>query len=270
MKNNIHSTAVIDESVKLGSNITIGPFCYITGNVVIGDNCKIDSHAVIRGSTIIGKNNTIYPFAVIGSAPQDLKFAGEESKLVIGDNNVIREHVTIHSGTSDGNKNFLEKSLTKIGSNCLLMVGSHVAHDCFVGDYVILANNATLAGHVTVNDYVIIGGLSAIKQFVRIGDHAIIGGMSAVERDVIPFGLVMGERANLLGINLVGLKRRKFSLDSIKSLQRMYKELFKASDMVFSERLKAVRRDSTDKNVTYVIDFIEAENANAICNPKSK
>ncbi|MBT4922574.1 MAG: acyl-ACP--UDP-N-acetylglucosamine O-acyltransferase [Rickettsiales bacterium] len=270
MVQNIHPTAIVEASVQLGSNVKIGPFCYITGNVVIGDNCKIDSHVVIRGSTVLGNNNIVFPFAVIGSEPQDLKYVGEESRLEIGNNNVIREHVTIHSGTNDGNKNFADKSLTKIGNNCLLMVASHIAHDCFVGDYVILANNATLAGHVMVSDYVIIGGLSAVKQFVRIGEHSIIGGMSGVEKDVIPFGLIIGERANLSGINIVGLKRRNFALDSIKSLQKMYQALFKASDLVFSEKLKEIRRDFTDKHVLDVIDFIEADNANAICSPKSK
>jgi UDP-N-acetylglucosamine acyltransferase len=266
---NIHSSSIIEDSVVVGNNVKIGPFCHISGNVVIGDNCEIKSNVVITGTTSIGKNNVIFPFAVIGSEPQDLKFFGEVSKLVIGDNNVIREHVTIHSGTNDGNKNLEEKSLTKVGSNCLLMVGSHIAHDCFVGDNVILANNATIAGHVTIEDHVIIGGLSAVKQFVRVGKHAIIGGMSGVEKDVIPFGLVVGERAFLSGLNLVGLKRRNFSMTSIKSLQKMYNDLFKDSDKLFRDRVELLKVSSNDSKVQDVIDFIESENANSICLPKS-
>jgi UDP-N-acetylglucosamine acyltransferase len=266
---NIHSSAIIEDSVRIGSNVKIGPFCHISGDVVIGDNCELKSHVVICGNCKIGNDNVIYPFAVIGSQPQDLKFVGEVSRVEIGDKNVIREHVTIHSGTNDGNKHFSEKSLTKVGSNCLLMVGSHIAHDCFVGDNVILANNATLAGHVTVDNNVIIGGLSAVKQFIRIGKNAIIGGMSGVEKDVIPFGLVVGERAYLNGLNLVGLKRKNFSVDSIKSLQKMYNELFRNNEHLFKERVSLLKANSTDQNVQYVINFIEAENANAICLPKA-
>ncbi|MBL6785188.1 MAG: acyl-ACP--UDP-N-acetylglucosamine O-acyltransferase [Rickettsiales bacterium] len=265
--NNIHPSAVIEDSVILGKAISIGPFCHIKGNVKISDGCNIDSHVVISGNTEIGENNKIFPFAVIGSDPQDLKFSGEYAKVIIGNNNIIREHVTIHSGTADGNKSNKLEAVTKIGNNCLFMVGSHIAHDCYIGNNVILANNATLAGHVSVDDYVIVGGLSAVKQFIRIGKHAIIGGMSGVEKDVIPFGLVMGERANLAGLNLVGLKRRSFPIESIRKLQNMYQSLFKDSSGVFNDRVSDLKSKLDDENVASVIEFLESEFSNGICTP---
>lgn len=271
MQNNIHSTAIIGKDVKLGNDITIAPFCNIEGNVELGDNCVLRSHVVISGNTKIGKNNKFFSFSNIGEEPQDLKFGDEESFLEIGDNNVFRENTTIHSGTILGNKYISRKNLTQIGSNCLFMVGSHVAHDCVIEDNVILANNATLGGHVYIEKSSIIGGLSAIKQFVRIGSHAIIGGMSGVESDVIPYALVMGERANLAGINLVGLKRKKFSRSDIGNIQKAYEMLFNSPlTGNFSDKVdKIAEVFSDDKNVNKIIEFIYKSSNNPICKPRN-
>ena len=216
----IHPTAIIDPKAKIGKNIEIGAFSIIGPKVKIGDNNIIKSNVIITGDTKIGDNNVFFPFAVIGEDPQDLKYQGEESQIIIGNNNKIREYVTIHPGTKDDNL------ITKIGNDCLFMISSHIAHDCLIGDNVIMANNATLAGHVHVGDHAVIGGLSAIHQFVKIGRFAMIGGMSGVEHNVLPFTTVMGERAKLSGLNLIGLKRGKIDRDSINAVRKFYKDLF--------------------------------------------
>jgi len=270
MPNNIHASSIIEPSVKLGDNITVGPFCYISGEVEIGDDCVLNSHVVISGKTKIGKANIFHPFANIGAEPQDLKFEGEDSSTIIGDNNVFRENVTIHSGTTTGNKYHDLYNITKVGSGGLYMVGSHVAHDCVVGDNVILANNATLAGHVSVGDNVIVGGLSAVQQFVRIGDHAIIGGMSGIENDVVPYALVMGDRASLAGINLVGLKRRKFSKDEILNIKSAYDLLFEGDDQNFADRIELLsEKFANDNKVKLIIDFLNSSAQKAILKPKN-
>lgn len=261
----IHPSAVVSSSAKLGSNVEIGPFCVVGDEVKIGDNTILKSHAVIEGDTEIGKNNVIFPFAVIGVAPQDLKFKGEKARLIIGDNNKIREHVTIHLGTQDGAME------TRIGDNCLLMVGVHIAHDCVVGNNVILANNATLAGHVQVGDNAVIGGLSAMHQFVRIGAGAMIGGMSGVESDVIPYGTVMGQRASLAGLNLVGLKRRNTSRDEIHALRNFFKKLFEEKyDGNFQNRVDAVKQEFSSELVDEVIKFIKSESSRSFTQMKDK
>lgn len=272
MANNIHPTAIIDKTVKLGDNITIAPFCHLYGNVTLGDNCNLRSHVIIGGNTKIGKNNNFFPFCNIGESPQDLKFNNEESLLEIGNDNVFRENVTIHSGTTLGNKHTAQHNITKIGNNCLFMVGSHVAHDCIIEDHVILANNATLAGHVYIGKHTIIGGLSAVKQFIRIGEHAIIGGMSGVESDVIPYALVMGERASLAGINLIGLKRRNFSRIEINNIKKAYDILFSKSTVNtenFSNKVENISQTfSNDKNINKITEFISTGEQNPICKPK--
>ena len=229
----------------------------------IGEGTVLKSHVSIAGNTIIGKNCTIYPFASLGHAPQDLKFHGEPSTLSIGDNVTIREHVTMNPGTEGGGMK------TVVGSNCLFMVGSHVAHDCQVGNNVILANNATLAGHVQVGDFAVIGGLAALHQFVRVGAHAMIGGMSGVEHDVIPYGSVMGERANLAGLNLVGLKRRGFDRDTIHALRNAYKTIFEDAEGTLAER--AEKAKATYGNIEAVIDvlaFVNNKGSRSLCVPK--
>lgn len=261
----IHKTAIVSDKAQIAKNVEIGPFCVIGDNVKIDEGTILKSHIVIDGNTTIGKNNIIFPFATVGLVPQDLKFAGEQSQLIIGDNNTIREHVTIHLGTKDGGM------ITKIGNNCLLMVGAHIAHDCLIGNNVILANNATLAGHVQVGNNVVIGGLSAVHQFVRIGGGAMIGGMSGVENDVIPFGLVMGERAHLAGINLVGMKRQNISRDEIHALRNFYKQVFENDgDVNFVNRATEISQDfSQNSIIKEVINFINSETSRSFCKPKN-
>lgn len=262
MTQKIHATAIVSAKAQLGKNVEIGAYSIIGDEVIIGDETKVGSHVIIDGDTKIGKNNIIFPFVTIGQVPQDLKFHGEKSKVIIGDNNRIREHVTIHLGTEAG------AMVTTIGNDCLLMVGVHVAHDCIVGDHVVLANNATLAGHVEVGDHVIIGGLSAIKQFVRIGKHAMIGGMSGVENDVIPYGTVMGERASLNGLNLVGMKRRGFSRDDIHALRNFFKKLFSGSQKAFVSRVEEMSKEFNNQTVLDVASFVKLKSPRSFCQPK--
>jgi UDP-N-acetylglucosamine acyltransferase len=260
----IHPSAIVSPKAQIGSNVEIGPFCTIGDDVKIGDGTILKSHVVIEGDTTIGKNNKIFPFAVIGVAPQDLKFKNEKSRVIIGDNNVIREHATIHLGTADG---IME---TKLGNNCLIMVGAHIAHDCIVGNNVILANNATIAGHVIVEDHVIIGGLSAVHQFARIGQGAMIGGMSGVEGDVIPYATVMGERASLAGLNLIGLKRRNFSREDIHALRNFFKKLFLEKNSNLLSRSKELQKEFDSTLVNQVAGFIDAKGSRSFCQVKSK
>jgi UDP-N-acetylglucosamine acyltransferase len=256
-------TSIVDKGAKLGQGVFIGPFCHVTDGVFLGDGVKLHSHVVVTGATEVGDGTQVYPFASIGHCPQDLKFKGEKSSIVIGCNNIIREQVTINPGTEGGG---LE---TKIGDNCLFMVGSHVAHDCLVGNNVILANNATLGGHVVVEDYAILGGLSAVHQFVRIGRHAMIGGMSGVEQDVIPYGSVLGNRARLAGLNIVGLKRRGFSRVEVSNLRKAYRLLF-AEEGTMSERLDDVTEMySENEAVMDIVAFIRDNSSRAICQPRT-
>jgi UDP-N-acetylglucosamine acyltransferase len=259
----IHPSAIIASNARIGAGVEIGPYCVIGGDVTLGDGVRLISHVTIEGLTEIGVETVIYPFASIGHPPQDMKFKGEKSQLTIGERCQIREYVTINPGTEGGGM------VTKVGSDCLLMVGSHVAHDCLLGDHVILANNATLAGHVVVGDYAFIGGLSAVHQFVRIGTQAMIGGMSGVEQDVIPYGLVMGERARLSGLNLVGLERRGIPRTEISSLRSAYRMLF-GPDGTLAERIEEVSKHFTESDfVTTVLDFMAVKSSRALCQPKT-
>ncbi len=261
--NNIHSSSVISSKAKLGANVKVGAFCIIGDDVEIGDNSILESHVVITGKTKLGKNNHIFPFASIGHKPQDLKYHGEQSEVIIGDNNQIREYVTINPGTEGGGMK------TIIGSNCLLMIGVHVAHDCIVGNNVIMANNATLAGHVVVGDFAVIGGLAAIHQFVRIGSHAMIGGMSGIENDVIPYGSAMGERANLAGLNIIGLKRRNFSKEEINAVRHAFKMIFEDDNGTFDDRVSNAKKEFASSNtVMQMIDFIRSDSSRNICQIK--
>lgn len=262
MANLIHPTAIIEDGAKLGKNVKIGPYSIIGPKVVLGDNVEIKSHVVISNKTIIGEGTKIFPFASIGEITQDLKYKGDETELTIGKNNIIREYVTMNPGTEKGTK-------TIIGDNCLFMISSHVAHDCIVGNNVIMANNATLAGHVTVGDFAIIGGLSAIRQFVRIGEHAMIGGMSGVEDDVIPYGMVYGQRPGLMGLNLVGLKRRDFSREEITNLRKAYEMIFEANEVNFIEIVHKAKHHFANNNiVSRIIEFIETAKDRPICRKK--
>ncbi|MCK5165886.1 MAG: acyl-ACP--UDP-N-acetylglucosamine O-acyltransferase [Rhodospirillaceae bacterium] len=261
---NIHPTAIIEDGAKIGDNVEIGPYSIIGPNVIIESGVKIFSHVVVSGVTSIGSGTRIFPFASIGSEPQDLKFGGEVSRLEIGSNNTIREHVTMNPGTEGGGL------LTKVGDNCLFMVASHVAHDCQIANNVILVNNATLAGHVEVGEFAIIGGLSAAHQFVRIGKHAMLGGMSGAESDVIPYGMVIGNRGDLSGLNLVGIKRRGFDRETIHSLRNAYRLLF-ANEGTMAERIKDVAEMFKEvEPVMEIIDFVTADSSRSFCQPKSK
>ena len=257
----IHPTAIISASATIAESAIIGPYCTIGSNVILGEDVELVSHVCISGRTKIGNKTKIFPFASIGSDPQDLKFQGELSQLIIGSSNVIREHVTMNPGTNGGGL------LTEIGNNCLFMVGSHVAHDCRVGDQVILVNNATLGGHVEIGDWALVGGLSAIHQFVRIGKHAMVGGMSGVENNVIPYGSVIGNRARLSGLNIVGLKRRGFSRDEIHDLRKAYRLIF-AEEGTLTERLEDVEEDfANNEPVLEILEFIRRESSRSICQP---
>ncbi len=260
----IHPTAILDPSVTLDENVSIGPYCVLSGNVAIGAGTKLVSHVSVSatGRTVIGEGCTVYPFASLGHPPQDLKYKGESSELVIGARTTIREHVTMNPGTEGGGL------VTRVGEGCLFMVGAHVAHDCQVGNNVILANNATLAGHVTVGDHAIIGGLAAVHQFVRIGRHAIVGGMSGVEHDVIPYGSVMGERASLAGLNLVGLKRKGVERDVIHALRSAYRQLFDESEGTLAERAAYVKKEFPDTDaIAEIIAFVQEKSHRSLCVP---
>lgn len=259
----IHPSSVVDPAARLGSGVVIGPFCVVGPDVELGDGVRLTSHVVVEGRTRIGEGTVVYPFASLGHPPQDLKFKGELSELIIGRHNRIRENVTMNPGTEGGGM------VTKVGDHGLFMVGSHVAHDCIVGDHVILANNATLGGHVTVGDYAILGGLSAVHQFVRIGSHAMIGGMSGVENDVIPYGLVMGERAKLAGLNLVGLERRGFTKDEVRGLRAAYKMLFAPAGDTFASRLEEVSREYEGQTlVAQILAFIRDKSSRPLLQPR--
>ncbi len=261
---NIHPTAVIEDGAQIAASAIIGAYCVVGAHAKIGDQVELRSHVSISGDTEIGEGPVIYPFTSLGQPPQDLKFKGEASRLVIGKNNQIREHVTMNPGTEGGGL------LTQVGDNCLFMVGAHVAHDCVVDNHVILANNATLAGHVSVGDGAIIGGLAAIHQFVRVGRGAMIGGMSGVEKDVIPFGSVTGERANLSGLNLIGLKRRNLDREVIHALRAAYKELFENNEGVLDERVSSLRDKYDFAEINELLSFLSDDSSRSFCTPKPK
>jgi UDP-N-acetylglucosamine acyltransferase len=257
----IHKTAIIDVQAKLDKNVKIGPYCVIGSNVEIGENTIIQSHVSIFGNTKIGKGNKIYPFVSIND-PQDSKYKGEPTNLIIGDNNKIREYVTINPGTIGG------CGKTVIGNNCLFMISSHVAHDCHVGNNVIIANNVPLGGHAIIEDNVIIGGNSAVQQFTRIGKMAMIGGMTGVLHDVIPYGLSTGNRNSLQGLNLIGLRRAKFENKDILGLSDAYKIIFATKNI--NENINKLNGSFQENRlVKNVIDFITKDKKRSICTPFS-
>jgi UDP-N-acetylglucosamine acyltransferase len=256
----IHKTAIVNSKAKISANVNIGPYSIIGPNVEIGEHTVINSHVSIAGYTKIGKKNKIYPFASIGNNPQDLKYNGEKSYLEIGDCNTIREYVSINPGTDGGG------GLTKIGNNCLFMVSSHVAHDCVIGDNVVAVNNVAIGGHVQIDDNAIIGGNSAIHQYIRIGKFAMIGGICAVIRDVIPYGLVHGNRSVLQGINLIGLRRNNIPNQEIALLSKAYKEIFKSENL--SENLKNLSEEFKENDlVIEILKFIQKDKKRPICTP---
>ncbi len=248
----IHPQSIIDPSAKIADDVCIGPFTIIGADVEIDSGTNIASHVVINGPTKIGKDNSIFQFASVGEKPQDLKFKDEPTQLVVGDRNTIREYVTLHRGTPDGN------NVTKIGSDNLFMASSHVAHDCIVGDHVVMANATALAGHVVVEDHVILGGYTTVHQFTRIGAHAFTGFSTAIDRDVLPFFTVAGNRARAIGINKEGLKRRGFSTETIRALQDAFKLLIKSScsHKVALEKVEAIA--NKDENVRMMLNFLDS------------
>lgn len=261
----IHQTAIVHPKAKIASTVEIGPYCTIGENVELSDGVKLISHVCMDGLTTVGEGTEIFPFAAIGLVTQDLKYKGEKSRLIIGKNNKIREYVTMHPGTATG------RMETVVGDNCLFMISSHVAHDCIVGNNVLMANHATLAGHVEVGDFAIIGGLSAVRQFVRIGQHAIIGGMSGIDQDVIPYGNAYGERANLEGLNLVGLKRRNFDRETINSLREAYRIIFLDEQETFDKRIEEVENKfKGNQYITEVLAFLKQDTSRSVCFPKGK
>ena len=260
----VHPTALIEPGAEIASGARVGPYCHVGARVMLANDVELISHVVVAGRTTIGEGTRVFPFASIGHQPQDLKYRGEDSTLVIGRRNIIREYVTMNPGTTGGGM------VTRVGDDCAFMAGAHVAHDCTVGNHVIMTNNATLAGHVTLGDYVIMSGLSAVHQFVRVGQHAFVGGMTGVERDVIPYGMVMGDRARLIGLNMVGLQRRGFSREDVQALRTTYQMLFENGNGTLVERVDAVAaRFPTVKAVGDIIDFIRADNARGLVQPKA-
>jgi UDP-N-acetylglucosamine acyltransferase len=260
----IHPTAIVEKGAELAEGVAVGPYCVVGPRVTLAEGVRLLSHVVVAGNTSIGPNTHIHPFASIGTQPQDLKYKGEDSKLVVGANNILREYVTMNPGTEGGGM------LTEIGNNCLFMMSTHVAHDCHIGNHVVMANHATLAGHVSVGEWAILGGLSAVHQFVRIGPHAMVGGMSGVEQDVIPYGSVMGNRARLAGLNVIGLRRRGFSRSDIAVLRKAYRLLF-AEEGTMAERLDdAMEMYRDNKAVMDIVDFIRSDSTRSICQPRAE
>lgn len=258
----IHSTAIVSEDAQVGKDVRVGPYCIVGDRVVLGDGVELVSHVCVTGDTMIGSGTKIYPFVAIGFPPQDLKYHGEKSRIVIGRDNSIREYVTIHPGTEGG---LME---TRIGDNNLLMVGVHIAHDCVLGNNIVMGNNATLGGHVVVQDNVIIGGLAAVHQFVRIGQCSVIGGMSGVERDVIPFGAVKGERASLYDLNLIGMCRMNMSHHDILVMKRLYSTLFEGEGTLSEHLTQAETKFAGNTYAERIIDFMKQESHRSFCMPR--
>lgn len=259
----IHPTAIIEDGGVVGANCNIGPYCVIGSEVTLGKGVEIKSNAAVAGWTDIGDETVIFPFASVGHAPQDLKYAGERTKLEIGARNRIREGATLNPGTATGG------ALTKVGDNNLFMMNAHVGHDCIIGSNNVIANNVGIGGHVIIGDNVIIGATAGIHQFCRIGNGAMLGGFAAVDRDVVPFATVMGNRATVEGLNLVGLKRRGHEKPHINALRAAFKDVFYGSDGTLRDRATAALATYPDQPlVTEMMQFILADNSRHICTPK--
>jgi UDP-N-acetylglucosamine acyltransferase len=263
----VHESAIVENGSIIGDGSYVGPYCCVGPNVILGKNVILKSHVVVTGHTSIGDRSVVFPFASLGQKPQDLKYKGEQSHLEIGHDTEIREYVTANTGTANGGM------ITKIGNHCLIMAYCHIAHDCVIGDYVVLVNGVNLAGHVTVGNRAIIGGMSVVKQFIRIGKHAMIGGFTGVDRDVIPFGVIRSDRITTAkGLNVVGMKRAQFTNDEIKTMLLAYEDLFESLDSRehFTKNVTIVRQKYHDnQNVQEIIDFIQADSKNPICTSTS-
>jgi UDP-N-acetylglucosamine acyltransferase len=258
----IHPTAIVEQGATLGAGVKIGPFCVVGPEVVLGEGVELISHVTVAGRTTIGARGKIYPFASIGHPPQDLKYKGEPNSLTIGTDCVFREGVTINPGTVHGGLK------TTVGNNCAFLANSHVGHDCHVGNGVVLSNNVMLGGHVTIGDHVICGGGAAVIQFSRIGRGAFLGGMSGLENDLIPYGMALGNRARLAGLNIIGLQRRGFSRADIHDMRRAYRLLF-ANEGTLMERLEDVSEEfKTHPIIIEIVDFIREGGKRSICTPR--
>lgn len=261
-KPSIHPTAIVESGAKLGDGVKIGPYCVVGHQAVLGDEVELVSHVAVAGDTTIGARTRIFPFASIGHPPQDLKYKGEPNSLTIGADCLIREGVTMNPGTVHGGLK------TTVGNNCAFLANSHVGHDCHVGNNVVLSNNVMLGGHVTIGDFVIFGGGAAVIQFTRIGRQAFLGGMSGLENDLIPYGMALGNRARLAGLNIVGLQRRGFSRSDIHDMRRAYRALF-ANEGTLAERMEDVAVEFKDHPIVVeIIDFIRAGGKRSICTPR--
>lgn len=261
MSATIHPTALVDEGARLGADVTVGPFCRVGPDVVVGEGVVLESHVVVEGRTTIGARTRVHPFACLGGPPQDVKYDGSPTTLVIGQDCTIREAVTMHRGTPHGG------GATRVGDRCFVLAYAHVAHDNRIGDDVVLTNTAMLGGHVTIGDHAIVGGGAGIHQFVRIGAHAFVGGLAAVEHDVIPYGMAIGNRADLAGLNLVGLKRRGVPREAIHTLRRAYRALFEGPGTL-AERVEAVEATYGDAvQVREILAFVRSAGKRAIMTP---
>ena len=258
----IHPSAVVESGAEIGDGVRIGPFCHVGPDVVLGEGCELVSHVVVAGRTRVGARTRIFPFASIGHPPQDLKYRGEPSTLTIGEECLIREGVTMNPGTAGGG---LE---TTVGDNCTFLANSHVGHDCRVGNGVVFSNNVMLAGHCRVGDYAILGGGAAVIQFARVGAHAFVGGLSGLEKDCIPYGMALGNRAYLSGLNIIGLQRRGFAREDIHALRRAYRLLF-APEGTLMERVEDVAATfESHTAVSEILAFIRAGGKRSICTPR--
>ena len=256
----VHATAIVEPGAQLGDDVHIGPFCHVGSEAALADGVELKSHAVVAGRTTIGARTRIFPFASIGHQPQDLKYQGEPSTLSIGSDCIIREGVTMNPGTEGGG------TATVVGDRCAFLANSHVGHDCRVGSGVILSNNVMLAGHVSVGDFAILGGGAAVIQFSRVGAHAFLGGMSGLENDLIPYGMALGNRAYLSGLNIIGLQRRGFSREDIHTLRRAYRLLF-ADEGTLVERLDDVEKEFDQPTVREIVAFIRGGGKRSLCVP---
>ena len=263
-KSEIHPTALVDEGARIADSARIGPFCQVTSGVTLGEGVELLSHVVVTGRTTIGARTRIFPFASIGHQPQDLKYKGEPSSLTIGSDCLIREGVTMNPGTEGGGME------TTVGDRCTFLANSHVGHDCRIGSDIILSNNVMLAGHLTVGDFAGIGGGAAVIQFTRVGAHSYLGGMSGLENDLIPYGMALGNRAHLSGLNIVGLQRRGFSRDDIHTLRRAYRLLF-ADEGTLVERMEDVENEFKDHPIVReIVAFIRERGKRGLCMPHAE
>lgn len=258
----IHPSAIIEPGATLGTDVRIGPYCVVGARVTLGDGVELISHVAVAGETLIGPRTRVWPFASVGHQPQDLKYRGEPTRLEIGSDCMLREHSTFNPGTAGGG------GVTRIGNNCLFMMSTHIGHDVQVGNNVILANNAIVAGHVEIGDFAVLGGNSAVHQYVRIGCHAMVGGLTGVEKDIIPYGSVIGNRAELGGLNLTGLKRRGFDRETIHALRGAYRVIFYGEGTLAERAARAGAEFAGVAPVEQMVAFIQADSARSFCTPR--